>query len=359
MNKIYCFGFLFFSKNTIRAFFSDEAQNIVFVRSASVAISKGFSENDVIACWGRRGEAQAKLLASQFKMAIWRVEDGFVRSAGLGSDYSPPLSLVVDKMGIYYDPSLPSSIEHMLQSDNFGEEILIRADHIMKLLVEQSISKYNLGASLHENLKQAVKGRTVVLIPGQVEDDASILKGTIDIKTNADLIKAVRSVRKKSFIIYKPHPDVISGNRTGKVSFNVTQQYCDAVLDDISITDCLELADEVHTMTSLVGLEALMRDCEVYCYGLPFYAGWGLTLDQHKLDRRTRKISLEVLIAATYILYPRYIDWDTEEFCTPEFAIEQIACKIQQQGGKQLNKVSRARRQLRKLMNMARSLFKS
>ncbi len=358
LKKIYCFGFLFFSKNTVRAFFSDEADDLVFLRSASAAISKGFSENDLIACWGKRGELEAKKLANRFNSPIWRVEDGFVRSTGLGSDYLLPVSLAIDKSGIYYDASMPSDIENMLQYDDFNEELLDRAYRIKKLLVDQSISKYNLGCSLQNDFKEAIADRIVLLIPGQVEDDASIQKGTVDIKTNTDLIKSVRASHKEAFIIYKPHPDVVSGNRMGMVSPHITQQYCDLVLDDVSITECLALADEVHTMTSLVGLEALMRDCKVYCYGLPFYAGWGLTHDSHQLDRRTRKLTLDQLIAATYILYPRYINWQTEQFCTPELAIEQIASEIKRQGGKQSNKVGRFYRQLRKLMNMGRGIVK-
>ncbi len=338
-------------------FFTDEKSTLIFVRSAAMAIRKGFDENARIASWGKRGELQAQQLSKQFGTDIWRVEDGFIRSSGLGSDYSPPVSLVVDKIGIYYDPSTPSELESILQSYVFDTDLLASANRIQQLLVEQSISKYNLGLSLDDTFKQSIKGKTVILIPGQVEDDASIQKGTVDIKTNTDLIKKVRQLRSDAFVIYKPHPDVVSGNRIGYVDIRVTQQYCDMVLDDVSITDCLEIADEVHTLTSLVGMEALMRGCKVFCYGLPFYAGFGLTEDQHTLVRRTRNLSLQELIAGTYILYPQYMDWEKKQFCTAEFAIEQMRKQIQQQGGKQLNKVSRVRRQLRKAVNMGRGVL--
>ena len=36
-----------------------------------------------------------------------RVEDGFLRSRGLGAELVPPLSLVTDDLGIYYDPTRP------------------------------------------------------------------------------------------------------------------------------------------------------------------------------------------------------------------------------------------------------------
>ena len=40
----------------------------------------------------------------------------------------------------------------------------------------------------------------------------------------------------------------------------------------------LGIVDEVHTLTSLTGFEALLRGIEVHAYGGPFYAGWGLTM---------------------------------------------------------------------------------
>lgn len=368
MNKIYCFGFLFFSKNTIRKFFSDERSELIFVRTASKAIKKGFDQNAKIASWGKRGEDQAQLLSQQFGVDVWRVEDGFIRSAGLGSDYSPPASLVIDKLGIYYDPTQPCELENLLQVYKFSDSLLDRAKIIRQLLVEQSISKYNLGSSLEVDFKQSIKDKVIILVPGQVEDDASIKKGTHDIKSNTELIKKTRSLRPNGFLIYKPHPDVISGNRVGHVDRLVIEQYCDAMLDDVSITDCLALVDEVHTMTSLVGLEALMRGCRVYCYGLPFYAGWGLTDDQYSInviddsegsgERRTRCLSLDELIAATYILYPRYMNWETDQYDTPEHVIERMSQSIHQQGGKQVNKVSHLRRQCRKLMNMGYGFLK-
>ncbi len=144
----------------------------------------------------------------------------------------------------------------------------------------------------------------------------------------------------------------MSGNRVGLVSEEITKEYCDAVLEDASITDCLDIADTVHTMTSLVGFEALLRKKTVYCYGLPFYAGWGLTKDRHPLARRTRLRNLDELVAATYILYPRYINWQTGAFTTPEFIVEQLHQQIKAEGGKRMNKVSWLRRKVRKLHHM-------
>ena len=66
---------------------------------------------------------------------------------------------------------------------------------------------------------------------------------------------------------------------------------------------------EVHTMTSLTGFEALLRGLKVTTYGVPFYAGWGLTTDKATIPaRRNQCIDLDSLIYATLIAYPRYFD---------------------------------------------------
>ncbi|GAF61710.1 capsular polysaccharide export system protein KpsC [Psychrobacter sp. JCM 18903] len=80
--------------------------------------------------------------------------------------------------------------------------------------------------------------------------------------------------------------------------------------------DCLECVDEVHTISSLTGFEALLRGLDVTCYGLPFYAGWGLTADidaqlspkADYLERRKRDttLTLEQLLYCALIRYPLY-----------------------------------------------------
>jgi capsular polysaccharide export protein len=199
----------------------------------------------------------------------------------------------------------------------------------------------------------------IILIPGQVEDDASIKKGCIDINTNSKLIKAVKKNKPDAYLIYKPHPDVVSGNRKGSVATEVINECIDLELLDVSITDCLAVSDEVHTMTSLVGFEGLIRGLKVYCYGLPFYSNWGLTEDQHPLERRNRNLSLNNLAAAVLIDYPLYIDWKTKAFANPEIIIKQLKEQIDSEGGKKSNKVFWAARVLRKSINYFGGIIKN
>ena len=102
----------------------------------------------------------------------------------------------------------------------------------------------------------------IILVPGQVEDDASIQSGCVDIPTN-DLLRTVRQQFPQGYIIYKPHPDVLAGNRQGAVDDHIIADYADAVWSDYSIDLCIDVSDRICTMTSLCGFEALIRGKQV------------------------------------------------------------------------------------------------
>ena len=363
--KLFCFGFTLWKRNYIRGFLQSPDNHIHFVSSAKQALKKGFNASCQIILWASKDKSEAQKLAQQFRVpnvSLHYMEDGFIRSVGIGTDLTAPASLVVDSRGIYFDPSSSSDLEYLLQQYSFDNAILKRAKKLRRLLLEAEVSKYNLGKKIPLHLIQPESGQTLILIPGQVEDDASIQTGCIDIDTNSKLIVSVRENNPDAYIIFKPHPDVISGNRKGTVSNAVIDQYCDVMLEDISITDCLNITDEVHTMTSLVGFEGLLREIKVVCYGLPFYSNWGLTQDRHTLERRNPKqqnaITLDALVAATLILYPRYINWCTGNYTTPEFIVQQIKENIEKQGGKQANKIPIVTRKLRQLKQLIKGITK-
>ncbi|MCP8688675.1 capsular polysaccharide biosynthesis protein [Marinobacterium sedimentorum] len=252
-------------------------------------------------------------------VALWRMEDGFVRSVGLGADLVRPLSLVLDSRGIYYDATAPSDLEVLLQETDFAPDLLGRASVLRAKLVALRVSKYNVGTSAPLDLP---RNRRLILVPGQVETDASIAKGSPVIKTNLGLLEAVRETNPDAFIIYKPHPDVVGGGRYGDIN---AARLCDLEIGDVAITDLLDRVDEVHTLSSLSGFEALLRGVKVVTYGMPFYAGWGLTQDRLQCERRTRRLSLEQLVAGTLMLYPVYVDPKTGDQVNAETAIALLA----------------------------------
>lgn len=249
------------------------------------------------------------------------IEDGFIRSYGLGVHFNKPISLVLDRSGIYFDATRPSDLETILNGE-ISPYLIERAERLLPKLLESGITKYNVGRVQRLILP---KNRTIILVPGQVESDASILYGSPEVKTNGELLLKVRQENPDAFLIYKPHPDVVAGQRDDGRWECEALNVADLVVSDVSMDALLQQVDEVHTMTSLAGFEALLRGKAVTTYGLPFYAGWGLTQDKRVCERRQRKLTLYELIAGALILYPTYIDPISRQLCTVEQALERLA----------------------------------
>ncbi len=262
--------------------------------------------------WGL--ENYQKLTVHDKVHKIYCMEDGFIRSNGLGATLIQPLSVVIDRQGIYYNATKPSDLETLLKNcPKLSQAEITRVQNLQKRLLKQKVSKYNVGTAEKSNQfnKLEYVASKKILIVGQVEDDLSVQYCGSKIKRNSDLIKQVKKDNPYAYLIYKPHPDVEAGLRAGKID-KYTLSQVDMVAHDIAMPDCLQVIDEVHTISSLTGFEALLRDKLVICYGLPFYAGWGLTIDKTtnyeclKRREREQKLSLEQLIYCTLIKYPLY-----------------------------------------------------
>ncbi len=199
------------------------------------------------------------------------VEDGVVRSRGLGARLTPPMSLVRDDLGIYYDPTRESRLDRLIaDACDIDEAARTRTERLVALLTKQGLTKYNTGS---ERMPELPEGRRILVV-GQVEDDASVELGCPGARTNAALLQAARSAHPDAVIVYKPHPDIEAGLRIGAIS-DQDRALADAVLREVSAHAALAAIDEVWTLTSTMGFEALLRGRPVNCLGMPFYAGWG------------------------------------------------------------------------------------
>ncbi|HEH3829285.1 TPA: capsular polysaccharide biosynthesis protein [Campylobacter jejuni] len=329
-NRLFFFGFSKWKRKFVKPFFIAKNNEIIFLDFLDCLKNIQLKENDKFFIWGKRIDYNA-LKTTLIKKAqdenllhftpkISLVEDGFIRSISLGSDLTRPFSLIVDDKGLYIDPNKASKLEELLQNEIFDENMLNRAKNIIKILLENRFSKYN--GLKHEDLKINVKtGQKIILIPAQVEDDASMILGGFGLST-LDLLKEVRSKNQDAYIIFKPHPDVLSGNRVGLKDETLILEFCDEIVKDCSIDSAIKIADEIHTITSTSGFDALLRAKKVFTYGMPFYAGWGLTKDKYRCERRTRKLSLEELVAGALIAYPRYINPKTKTLCEIEVCLD-------------------------------------
>ncbi len=254
--------------------------------------------------------------------AIAELEDGFIRSVGLGANCVPPLSIIADRTGVYFDPNASSDLERLLECGELPPRWVERAGELRRTLVRAGISKYGQG---EVTAPPAVGPGRRILVTGQVEDDRSVLSGGANC-TNLELIAKARALEPDAWIVYKPHPDVEAGHRKGHVPDAEALRYADTIERQTPIGALIEQVDALHVITSLAGFEALLRGKAVTTHGQPFYAGWGLTRDMGPANpRRTRRRSLDELVAATLIGYPRYVDPVTRLPCPPEVLVQRIA----------------------------------
>lgn len=258
------------------------------------------------------------------------MEDGFLRSVGLGADLVKPVSWIVDGQGIYYDAHRPSDLENILAKGTFDEALCYRSAQLRKYILATGLTKYNVAG---KSWKRPLGSKRVILVPGQVESDASIAYGSVQKLTNIELLQTVREKNPDAYIVYKPHPDVLAGLRALGKGEQGAPRWCDEVVVDSAIGELLTVVDEVHTLTSLTGFEALLRCKSVTCYGQPFYSGWGLTHDIYANARRTRKLTIDELVAGALIQYPLYLSRDGKRLITPEEALESLIAWRHKTGG--------------------------
>ncbi|MEM0921862.1 MAG: capsular polysaccharide biosynthesis protein [Pseudomonadota bacterium] len=306
-------------RNTLR--FTRPGTRPVFQDPPERALAAAKSRNAPLWVWASKAPPGLLDRAKDAEVTAALVEDGFIRSAGLGAGLVDASSLVVDDLGIYYDPNRPSRLEQLIADAATlppDAPEIARAEALIAQITTAGITKYNIGQQPDFTPHP---GKKIILVPGQVEDDASIRLGAPG-STNRALLHAARAAT-DGYLIYKPHPDVEAGLRPGHVpdAFEIA----DFVAQNSDADALMARADEIWTLTSLMGFEALLRGKQVICLGQPFYAGWGLTQDHTPLSRRSARPKLPALVWAALIAYPRYIDPVTRLPCPPELLIERLA----------------------------------
>ena len=360
--RMICIGFRRWKAANLQPMLSLFRGNVLFVKNAEAAAALQPQGSDCLVCWGLVPPAGVEQLASEAGVRLLRMEDGFVRSVGLGSDLIPPQSFVLDAKGIYFDPAGPSELEDMLNQREFTAEDFLRAVKVRETIVAHGITKYNLESIQPVQWPGATAGQEVVLVPGQVEDDASIRFGcdtATGVHTNLGLLQVARAAYPQAFIVYKPHPDVTSGNRRGKVALEEARQWANHVELQASVVSCINACDVVVTMTSLTGFDALLRGKTVVVHGRPFYAGWGLTQDMLPMLRRERRLTLDALVAGALLHYPLYWDPVLKGYTTCEAVLQRLIEERtlrEEKGNLTQMKLGFAYRQARKMRALLRSL---
>ncbi|WP_374055177.1 hypothetical protein [Rossellomorea sp. FM04394] len=321
----FMFGFNPWKREHMSHFFNEYRTAFVFGNGNMDRLEPYFNqyEEKVFIIWGFKEEEDLIKYAEQKNIKVYRVEDGFVRSVGLGAAHTLPLSIAVDSKTLYFNSREASDLEEIIQTYNFedNKEVIDSASRSMNMLINMGVSKYNHTARTDISEIYGEKKKKRILVIGQVEDDASIRYGCARSIQNNDLVRAAYEENPDAEIIYKPHPDVLGGYRKAYSNPMDVTDIAKVVTEPLGLVDALETIDHVYTITSLAGFEALIRGIKVTCFGAPFYAGWGLTDDRQETPRRNRKVTIEELFAAAYVIYPRYLNPDTNERIDLEEAI--------------------------------------
>jgi capsular polysaccharide export protein len=323
------FGVCWWNHKSAKALLGNTPAKPLLCKNFTDALAEAKRKKGCLIGWASRISHSDEAACKKANIPLVRIEDGFLRSVGLGAGLAPAASLILDARGIYYDATRPSDLEWMLENLELGDEQRARGAALRNQILQARISKYNIGKALAIDIFPTQRQK--VLVPGQVSDDAAILTTRSDSinlegveNINLELLKAARQNNPDAFIIYKPHPDVASGLRKGGIKTSQMLAHADRVISDVDIVELIEKCDKVETVSSLAGFEALLRGKEVVVHGLPFYAGWGLTNDHSNTQRRTRRRFLDELVYIVLIAYSHYIHPLTYSTCEPEELIDAL-----------------------------------
>ncbi len=315
-------GMAFWKQEAMRHFLWDGQRSPPFL-SAAQGVRRARYGRGALAIWPSRVPSTLVADAQAQGVQLVRVEDGFLRSRGLGAALHPPGSIVVDRSGIYYNALAANDLETLLATQDFSPALVERAARLRARICAGGVTKYGQDTG---RLPDLPTGRRTVLAIGQVDDDLSVQLGGAGVVGNLDFLGQVRRAEPDAWIIYRPHPDVEAGHRKGHLADATVLTYADAIDRGSPLMALVQAVDELHVLSSLTGFEALMRGCRVTVHGMPFYAGWGLTRDlAPPVARRGRQLLLDELVAAALILYPRYLDPVTRLPCGPEVMTDRLA----------------------------------
>jgi capsule polysaccharide export protein KpsC/LpsZ len=271
-----------------------------------------------VAGWGRKPSGRrAVWLSRLLRRPLALLEDGFIRSVARNS---PPLSLLVDDLGVYYDARRPSRMEQTI-AEGATPADADRARKLAALWRANRVSKYNHAPDYAAQLP----GR-YVLVVDQTFGDLSITGGLATSESFPSMLTAAIAENPEATIVVKVHPDVFTKGKQGHFPPALLDHPRVLVIDaDCHAPSLIAAAEAVYCVTSLMGFEALLWGRRVRCFGMPFYAGWGLTDDHLPAPRRRGRAALEDVVHAALVALARYVDPASGRRWEAENAIAHVA----------------------------------
>lgn len=269
-------------------------------------------------------------LAAKTGARLVTCEDGFMRSADAWVNVSAPMryrtamSVIFDTKGFYYDATRPSSVEIMLNDRSLAltDAQKSEARRLIDRIVAEKLTKYN-----HQPLVAPPVGRKgvrKVLVVDQSYGDPAIARGWGSDKVFADMLEDAKRENPDADILVKTHPDTMTGRRGGYYVDVKEEGNVFRVTAPVNPYALMEQVDKVYVCSTQMGFEALMAGKEVHVHGMPFYAGWGLTIDKQRNPRRTNTRTLEEVFYIFYVLYTHWVDFETGGPCSIDRAMDNL-----------------------------------
>ncbi|MGR7994414.1 capsular polysaccharide export protein, LipB/KpsS family [Xanthobacter sp. ZOL 2024] len=297
-----------------------------------VAHLKPIASVDLFLRWG---VAESPEVAAQAEAARALGRSTASLAAGLigapEGEEAPSLSIVLDERTAYYDARQPTRLERWLAAGpDLTAEARARARAVIDQMVRLRVAQDNVAPD--RPLSVGTAGRRKVLVVDQPLSDPLVAAGGVDATAFPRMLQEVVATCGDCDILLKRPSSPAAGAPVSHLDAGqlAALGLADKVLvieDDIHAYALLDQVDEVFVVTAQLGFEALLAGKRVHCFGLPFYAGWGLTEDCITLERRGRARDLEAVFHAAYIAHSRYFHPERRAVAEVEDLIDYIAAR--------------------------------
>lgn len=290
-----------------------------------------FTPDATLIAWGDRPLARiAGVVARLRRRPLLRLEDGFLRSVGLGKAGAPTLSIIMDRKGMHFDARRPSDIEDLLNRLPLADAgRRARAAALIEVIRAARLDKYNLPPDPTADL-QKLEGR--ILLVDQVFGDRSIAGAGADQQTFLAMLEAAIQRHGPEKLVVKTHPDVMAGYARGNLTEAARAKGITLFDRQTGIDDLVGRVEAIWTVSSTIGFEGLMRAIPVTTFGMPFYTGWGLTEDaatgtvaETARERRRARCDMLDIVAAVFLDYTRFGDPWRGVALSPEAGIDLLS----------------------------------
>jgi capsular polysaccharide export protein len=327
-----CWGFNPWKRAYIQAYLP--GIKLAFVRGSRVYLDlKKFikrlpSHREVrFYAWGTKLPYFARRFAKRRGLSVHYVEDGFLRSFNPGALHSKPWSLTFDSKAPYYETSKATDLQALLSAVE-KKRVNPRHQELGKagiaLMRALRLTKYfPLNITDHAWAPPPTDGRKIVLLLGQVEDDAAVLAGySVGLFqrlglfrrrfSNLRIVKKAAKDHPGAYLVYRPHPDTFHNGRASRHEKRIAK-LCTVIDPTVPLQSLFPHVAHVYSGTSLSAFEAALWGLPVTTLGFPFYAATPSINALQGPRNGFAKLDLSDLFAIIYLDYPRYIHPDTEE----------------------------------------------